>query len=155
MAQKVWRLLRDDEPSPLVEGIVAKKPLVNDSAVLHIRNGTTRKTQWISTSKDLKAVEKFIKLKRKREGVRTTCRVVEIDLHLLRQYAVNNVFADAKHQTGQILDFTDPSVLNSYLPFNPARPTQHERTRGYATKYREVLVERYIPAWCCTRIITY
>lgn len=173
---KLYRLLQDDE-NPLDEGISARRPLANDSALIHIRHGSRRSSQWISTSRELSAIDKFIKLKRKKEGVFAKCRVVEIDEEKLQEYSeqCSNVsqellselqtLGDGKSEhfkclfnhvrdqpTGRILDFTDQTVMEMYIPFNPAKPKQNERARCFARKYREVLVEGHIPAECCIAI---
>ena len=170
---KLYRLLRDDE-NPMLDGIKAKNPLAEDAPMMHIRNGSNRSSQWISASKSLSATDNFIKLKRKRERMFTMCRVVEIDEHMLMNYSEQNkitcvhlrnylrlmkgyttqlidtiIKSDTVNKTGDILDFTDPNVMNKYIPSNPARSMINGRARGYAKKYSEVLVERFIPAECC------
>ncbi|XP_045157411.2 uncharacterized protein LOC123523800 [Mercenaria mercenaria] len=173
---RLYRLLRDDE-NPMEDGIIAKRPLADETPLKHIRNGSQRNSQWISTSRYLSDVDNFIKLKRKKEGMLTRCRVVEIDEQKLQIHAEtcrnemqqiqNNVMKmlgyipqniDAllhkftEQTIGEILDFTDQSVMDTHIPFNPLRPHENERARGYARKYSEVLVERFIPADCCIYI---
>lgn len=53
--------------------------------------------------------------------------------------------------TGKILDFNDRTVLDTHIPSSPFS-TQNGIARGYATRYKEVLVERFIPAECCITI---
>ncbi|XP_060579844.1 uncharacterized protein LOC132736671 [Ruditapes philippinarum] len=172
-SRKLYRLLREDE-NPMIDGIRAKLPQAQDTPLKHIRNGSCRKSQWISTSRSLSCIEKFIKLKRKREGSFTVCRVVIIDEQKLMLYSeyfrLRNIFRSIteyrkapidtlikplidEQTIGEILDFTDPKIMDKYIPSNPSRPMINDRARGYARKYDEVLVERFIPASCCLDIL--
>lgn len=50
--------------------------------------------------------------------------------------------------TGQILDYNEKPALDTHI-----RPsTQNEKARDFATRYMEVLVERFIPVKCCIAI---
>lgn len=176
MAQttKLYRLLREDEKDPLKDGIVARRPLHDDPPMVHIRHGSKQTSQWISTSREISAIDVLIRYKRKRrrgEGDFSRCRIVEIDEELLKSHARRlklfvRVFEKMRTHpgvtdrekslvnkllpklTGQILDFTDNTVLDTHIPSS----TQNERARGYATRYKEVLVERFIPAKCCITV---
>ena len=174
---KLYRLLRDDENDPLKDGITAKLPLADKTPLEHIRYGsrTHAQSQWISTSRSLSDVEELIRYKRRKEGRFKVCKVVEIDeqklithenefkrfLKLIKvewpelfsKYStklIKNVFL--KVTTGDILDFTDPSVMDKYIPKNNLL-LDSMTARGFALRYREVLVGRHIPAECCVRII--
>lgn len=171
---KLYRLLRDDE-NPLEDGISARRPLADDPPALHIRHGSRRSSQWISTSRELSAINKLIEFKRKKEGWDVKCRVVVIDEQKLQEYAKacksvkerlrRLIMGKENHReattlvelffkmaTRDILDFTDSAVMDKHIPFNPAKPQQNEWARGCARKYREVLVKGHIPAECCITI---
>ncbi|XP_060579846.1 uncharacterized protein LOC132736672 [Ruditapes philippinarum] len=171
---KLYRLLRDDEENPLENGVTAKLPLADETPLHHIRHGSRTQSQWISTSRSLDDVKKLIRYKILHEG-RKACRVVEIDeqklvklkkelnrlkiekvmkiLEILQkpsELILTDLLMDyiLTNTTGKILDFTDESIMNTYIPNQFGNMT----ARGYAEKYSEVLVERYIPSECCTRI---
>ena len=169
---KLFRLLRDDE-KPMTHGIVAKSPLADDIPLQHVLYGSWRHSQWISTSRNLSSIGHFIKQKRRHRHTRR-CRVVEIDelklvafskmcrlkikrllwkynrYHTLPAYLKSEIFLYLRQTTGKIVDLTDPSFMNIYLHHQNRRRSKIART--YARKLREVLVERYIPAYCCNGI---
>ncbi|XP_053395519.1 uncharacterized protein LOC128555839 [Mercenaria mercenaria] len=171
---KLYRLLRDNE-NPMEEGIKAKLPHEDKTPLQHIRHGSRQDSQWISTSRHLSDIDELIRFKRKHEGWSRQCRVVEIDEQKLKLYAemskdimrqlVNIMKKKAvkkprkmmklltqflEQTTGKVLDFTDQTVLDRYIPSDSFG--LNEKARGYARKYSEVLVERFIPADCCIRI---
>ncbi|XP_053395514.1 uncharacterized protein LOC128555835 [Mercenaria mercenaria] len=172
----LYRLLREDE-NPLAEGIKAKLPLDESLPLSHVRNGSRKDSQWISTTASIEAVEKFVRLRWKKRGRRSVCRVVKINRKKLENYAKEcelsvekdlplyqetfcgngfweNVVPFEK-KTGKILDLTKMEVLDTYLPKQPNVQKFNERARNYATKYCEVLVERFVPANCCICVIKY
>ncbi|XP_053395516.1 uncharacterized protein LOC128545836 [Mercenaria mercenaria] len=173
---KLYRLLRDDE-NPLDEGIKAKLPNEDKTPLQHIRHGSRHNSQWISTSRNLSDVDELIRFKRRKEGRSRRCRVVEIDEQRLKLYAEKNrdnmrqllnlmmkmtvkeqrimwkLFTQLLEETtGKIFDFTDQTVMNEHIPKDPFSLSENEKARGYARRYSEVLVERFIPADCCIRI---
>lgn len=83
---KLYRLLRDDE-NPLIDGITAKLPQDDKSPMVHIRHGSRQSSQWISTSRELSAIDVLIGYKRRRRERFINCRVVEIDEELLKLHA--------------------------------------------------------------------
>lgn len=164
----LYRLLREDE-NPLVEGIKAKLPLAQEPPWSHVRNGSRKESQWISTSSSLEATEMFVQLKKRKYGASVSCRVVKIHRKKLENYSkvckskikynsplyqetfCGNGFRTElvpfQKKTGEILDFTNHNTLSCHL--------SEKRAKGYASKYCEVLVERYIPANCCICILNF
>ena len=172
----LYRLLRDDE-NPSQFGIIAKMPLAVESPRNHIRSGSSQSSQWISTSRRMTDIHLLIKLKRKTEGRTANCRVVVIDEQKLKWYSqigeiqIQQLFQTFNIRdgripvylypflcpvisltTGPILDFTNQRVLDTYIPRDPSGFGENNKTRGFAMKYNEVLVERYIPADCCIAV---
>lgn len=164
----LYRLLREDE-NPLVEGIKAKIPLAEEPSCSHIRNGSRKDSQWISTSASLKAVEMFVGLRKKKYGSSADCRVVKINRRKLERYS-NDCENSFKHnsplyqekfcgngfrtelvplnkRTGKIIDLTKYENMEIHV--------SNQRARAYASKYCEVLVERFVPANCCICILNY
>ncbi|XP_060579847.1 uncharacterized protein LOC132736673 [Ruditapes philippinarum] len=171
----LFRLLRNDE-NPLQFGIIAKIPLAVESPRNHISEGSKLPSQWISTSRNMAAIDLLIKLKRKTEGPNAKCRVAVIDEQKLLWYSQLSVFQirqlfqtfnirngqipahlypmlcpTISLTTGPVLDFTDQQVLDTYIP-TVQGVGNNNKIRGYAMKYSEVLVERYIPADCCIAV---
>lgn len=157
---KLYRVLRDDE-NP-THGIIAKDLGASVPPSEHILNGSRRASQWISLSRSLEVLKRiYLKNKKNRDRrkgiVSSYIRIVEIDEWKLRMYSDRNasrrVSLKNEATTGRILDFTDLSVKEEYLSNNTLPWLMYTEERRLVEKFKEVLVERFIPADCCRMII--
>jgi hypothetical protein len=126
--ERLFRVLRDDENISL--GIRPKNPNANKTIEEHVDKGSKshNKSQYISTSASRKAAIDFAK-----KGHNFSPGSRKIAVINTKKMPTSVIYTD----------LTDPDILYEEI--------EDDRAQNFARKFKEVIIEGWIPAHCIKR----